>query len=296
MELLTKTKKGLFSKIKDIFSKTALTDDLYEEIEELLIQSDINIDIVSDIMKQLEIKRPKTYEITYDLIKEILVKKLDENNLDNDNKSYLLDNKKRVLFIIGVNGVGKTTSIAKIANYLIKNNKKVLIAAADTFRAAAIEQIEDWCKKLNVDLVKKTANSDPAAVVYEAMDKYISQEYDILIIDTAGRLHNKANLIKELEKMYKITINKFDKSYIESLIVLDSNTGQNAILQAKTFNEITDIKGIILTKYDGTSKAGVVISIVDMLKKPIRFLGVGEKLEDLKIFNNKEFIEGFFKK
>lgn len=298
MDLLIKKKGGFFSKIKDFFISRPITDEVYEELEEMLIQSDISFNMTLKIVEELEkeVKKQgiKDTDKMYNLLREIMINKLE---IFEENEKFLLDantNNPKIVFIVGVNGVGKTTTIAKLSNYLKNENKKVLVAAADTFRAAAVEQIKMWTDKIGVDLVEKGQNSDPASVVYEAMEKLNENKYDVLIIDTAGRLQNKINLMKELEKMYKI-ISNFNKNIdVESLLVIDSTTGQNAIEQAKVFNEVTNLTGIILTKFDGSAKGGVVFSVVDLLKKPIRFVGIGEKVEDIKIFNSKEFVKEIF--
>lgn len=290
MELLTKTKKGLFSKIKDLFSKNILTDDIYEELEELLIESDISFDMTLAIIKKLEKTSSKDKEELYKNLKNIMK----EYIVTNDNENYLKTHDKKVILIVGVNGVGKTTSIAKLSNLLKMQGKKVLVAAADTFRAAAVEQLDLWCQEIGVDIVKKENSTDPTSVVYDAISKMKNEEYDILIIDTAGRLHNKTNLMMELKKMYTVILNNYTNQDIETLLVVDANTGQNALEQAKVFDEISNLTGVILTKYDGTSRGGIVLSVTNLIKKPVRFLGIGEKVNDIKVFNNNEYIEEFF--
>lgn len=292
-DLLIKPKKGFFTKIKEFFTGEAITDDIYEELEELLIQSDIGMKMTLEIVELLEknvrSKSIKDKEIMYNELKEILSSKL-ENISDNELK--IEDNKLNVILVIGVNGVGKTTSIGKIALKLKNKGKKVIIGAADTFRAAAIEQIQIWGDKAQIDVVKHKQGSDPAAVVFDTLNVAKSKNYDVAIIDTAGRLHNKVDLMKELEKIHKIIKQSVDK--YETLIVIDSTTGQNGLEQARIFNSISDISGIILTKFDGSAKGGIIFPIVDELKKPVKFLGVGEGIDDLRNFDTKEFINEMF--
>lgn len=298
MDLLIKKKKSFFTKFKEIFISPKITEKTYEELEELLIQSDISFDmtleIVNNLEKNLKLKNVDDLNLLYDELKKIMVEKLECVNY-NDN--FLIDcaiEKPTIVFVVGVNGVGKTTSIAKISNYLKNNGKKVLVGAADTFRAAAVEQIYEWCLKNDIDIVKNEKTTDPASIVYECMEKLKLNKYDTVIIDTAGRLQNKANLMKELEKMYNMVKNKSDNVNIECLLVLDSTTGQNAIKQAKDFNDVCDLTGIILTKFDGSAKGGVVFSVTELLKKPVRFVGIGEKVNDLEIFNKEKFVNSFF--
>ncbi|CAM3100913.1 signal recognition particle-docking protein FtsY [Streptobacillus felis] len=292
-DLLIKPKKEFFTKLKEFFVGEAITDDVYEELEELLIQSDLGMkmtmEIVANLEKNVRSKGIKTKELMYDELKLLLSEKLE---VFQDNSLNIQKGKLNVILVIGVNGVGKTTSIGKIAMKLKKEGKSVIIGAADTFRAAAIEQVEKWGQRAGIEVIKQKHGSDPAAVVFDTLNTAKSKNVDVAIIDTAGRLHNKVDLMKELEKIDKIIKQNVDE--YESLIVIDSTTGQNGLEQARIFNSISDISGIILTKFDGTAKGGIIFSIVAELNKPVKFLGVGEGVEDLRVFDSKEFINEMF--
>lgn len=287
---LTKTRDGLTDKINEVL-KIAITidEDLYEELEEILITSDIGMDTTIDIIERLrnkirkeKIKDPQEVKPALkEVIRDILLEGSYEDN----------DEDKKVMLIIGVNGVGKTTSIGKIAAKNKADGKKVLLAAADTFRAAAIDQLEVWSKRAEVDLVKHQEGSDPAAVVFDAIEATKARKVDLLICDTAGRLHNKKNLMNELEKINRIIDRELSDYKKETLLVLDATTGQNAVIQAKQFMEACPIDGIILTKLDGTAKGGVVISIKQSLNIPVRYIGVGEGIDDLQKFDAEGFAE-----
>jgi len=292
---LSKTKDALTDKINETL-KLAITidEDLYEELEEILVMADIGMDTTIEIIERLKgkIRKEKindpslVYDVLKDVITEILVEGSEEKEKD--------PTKKEVLLVIGVNGVGKTTSIGKLAAKNKAEGKKVLLAAADTFRAAAIDQLEVWSERAGVDLVKHTEGSDPAAVVFDAVSASKSRNVDLLICDTAGRLHNKKNLMDELSKIGRIIDRELSDANKETLLVLDATTGQNAVIQAKQFMEACPIDGIILTKLDGTAKGGVVISIKNTLNIPVRYIGVGEGIEDLQEFNAREFAEALF--
>ncbi|NFE93845.1 signal recognition particle-docking protein FtsY [Clostridium botulinum] len=287
---LTKTRDGLTDKINEAL-KIAITidEDLYEELEEILITSDIGMDTTMDIIERLrkKIRKEKINDpqdvkpALKEVIKEIL---LEGNYEDNDDE-------KKVMLVIGVNGVGKTTSIGKLAAKNKRAGKKVLLIAADTFRAAAIDQLEVWSRRAEVDLIKHQEGSDPAAVVFDAIEASKARNTDLLICDTAGRLHNKKNLMNELEKINRIIDRELDGVKKETLLVLDATTGQNAVIQAKQFMEVCPIDGIILTKLDGTAKGGVVISIKQSLNIPVRYIGVGEGINDLQEFDAESFAE-----
>lgn len=287
---LTKTRDGLTDKINEVL-KIAITidEDLYEELEEILITSDIGMDTTIDIIERLrnKIRKEKINDpqevkpALKEVIRDILLEGSYEDN----------DEDKKVMLIIGVNGVGKTTSIGKIAAKNKADGKKVLLAAADTFRAAAIDQLEVWSKRAEVDLVKHQEGSDPAAVVFDAIEATKARKVDLLICDTAGRLHNKKNLMNELEKINRIIDRELSDYKKETLLVLDATTGQNAVIQAKQFMEACPIDGIILTKLDGTAKGGVVISIKQSLNIPVRYIGVGEGIDDLQKFDAEGFAE-----
>ena len=293
-ERLVKTKKGFFTKLKEVFTGKPIDDEMYEELEDLLIQSDLGFDMTLRVIEELEerVKKAKVKdsEEVYEILKQILREKISSENSALD----IVDGKLNIILVVGVNGVGKTTSIGKIASKLKQKNKKVIIGAADTFRAAAIEQLEEWGKRTGVEVIKQSHGSDPGAVVFDTISTARSKKYDIAIIDTAGRLHNKSDLMKELEKINKIIIQQSGEDNFEKLLVIDSTTGQNGLQQAKLFNEIVDLSGVILTKFDGTAKGGIIFAISDELKKPIKYLGVGEGIEDLREFNADEFVNAIF--
>ena len=287
---LSKTRDGLTDKINEAL-KLAITidEDLYEELEEILITSDIGMDTTVELIERLRSKIRKEKindpaEVT-PALKEVIKEMLLEDTKEEEEAD------KKVMLIIGVNGVGKTTSIGKLAAKNKGEGKKVLLAAADTFRAAAIDQLEIWSKRANVDIVKQQEGSDPAAVVFDAIEATKARDVDLLICDTAGRLHNKKNLMNELEKINRIIDRELSSYKKETLLVLDGTTGQNAVIQAKQFMEVCPIDGIILTKLDGTAKGGVVLSIKQTLKIPVKYIGVGEGIEDLQEFNAEEFAE-----
>nr|WP_207733770.1 MULTISPECIES: signal recognition particle-docking protein FtsY [unclassified Clostridium] len=293
---LSKTKDALTDKINETL-KLAITidEDLYEELEEILVMSDIGMDTTVEIIDRLKAKIRKekindpseVYPALKAVIKDILLE-------GTEGKEEDIASKKKVLLVIGVNGVGKTTSIGKLAAKSKEEGKKVLLAAADTFRAAAIDQLEVWSERAGVDLVKHMEGSDPAAVVFDAVNAAKSRNIDLLICDTAGRLHNKKNLMDELSKIGRIIDREFNDASKETLLVLDATTGQNAVIQAKQFMEACPIDGIILTKLDGTAKGGVVISIKNTLNIPVRYIGVGEGIDDLQEFDAEGFAEALF--
>ena len=294
---LATPKKGFFGKLKEMLLGKTINDDLYEELEELLIQSDIGMNMTMQLVEELESsvsrKKLKTSEQIYDELKELLKAKLIYNDEENT-KLKLKNGKLNILLVVGVNGVGKTTSIGKIAKKLKDNGKKVIIGAGDTFRAAAIEQVEEWGKRTGVEVIKQAHGSDPAAVIFDTVKTAKNRGFDVAILDTAGRLHNKRDLMKELEKINKIIREQSGETDFETLLVIDSTTGQNGLEQARIFNEIVDLTGIILTKFDGTAKGGIIFPITSELKKPIKFIGVGEGIEDLREFDKKEFVEAMF--
>ncbi len=294
-EKLFRTREGLFQKIKNIFTgRTVIDESLYEELEEILIQSDIGFDMTLKITTELEKEVSKrgitNPEDIYGVLKEVMSKFL----ITEGNKLDIVDGELNVVLVVGVNGVGKTTTIGKLAKKYKAEGKKVIVGAADTFRAAAIEQLEEWGKRADVEIVKKEQGSDPGAVVFDAIQVAQDKKADILIIDTAGRLHNKSNLMKELEKINNIILKKLGHNRYESILVIDGTTGQNGLTQAKIFNEATKLTGFIVTKLDGTAKGGIVFSISEEIKKPIKYIGVGEKIEDLREFNVKDYIEAIF--
>ncbi len=296
---LATPKKGFFGKLKEVFLGKAIDDELYEELEELLIQSDIGMnmtmELVAELERQVGKKRLKSSEDVYEELKEILKEKLISNNNENARGGLdIEEGELNVILVVGVNGVGKTTSIGKIANQLKNRGKRVIIGAGDTFRAAAVEQIEEWGKRTGIEVIKQSQGSDPAAVIFDAVSTAKNRNFDVVILDTAGRLHNKRDLMKELEKINKIIRQQSGKEKFETLLVIDSTTGQNGLEQARVFNEIVDLSGIVLTKFDGTAKGGIIFPITEELKKPIKFIGVGEGINDLREFDVKEFVEAMF--
>lgn len=289
---LTKTRDGLTDKINEAL-KLAITidEDLYEELEEILITSDVGMDTTMEIIERLRkvVREEKIND--KDLVIPTLKRIVKEMMLEGTEEKI---EDKKVMLVIGVNGVGKTTSIGKLAAKKKAEGKKVILAAADTFRAAAIDQLEVWSNRAGVDIIKQGEGSDPAAVVFDALQATKSRNADVLICDTAGRLHNKKNLMNELSKINRIIDREFGEENKETLLVLDGTTGQNAVIQAKQFMEACPIDGIILTKLDGTAKGGVVISIKQTLKIPVRYIGVGEGIEDLQVFDAEAFAEALF--
>ncbi len=290
---LSKTKNALFGQIDNVLKAFVKVDeDMLEELEELLIMSDIGVSAVEEIMDRLrdEIKsgRLKEKEQVTDALKIIL------RDMIGDGGELEMGDGLTVILVIGVNGAGKTTSIGKISNRLIKKGKRVVVAAGDTFRAAAIDQLAVWCERSGAELVKQNEGSDAAAVVYDALNYAKKRGADVLIVDTAGRLHNKTNLMNELAKINRVIDKECPGAKRENLLVLDATTGQNAILQAKEFRNAADITGLVLNKLDGTAKGGIVISIKKELGIPVKFIGVGEKIDDMQEFDADEFVEALF--
>jgi fused signal recognition particle receptor len=291
---LVKTRDSFTEKVSDILTATVkIDDDLYEELEEILITADIGVNASLYIIDELKKKIKEDKVKDPNEIKPYLKMVIKELLLNNSPNESIEDIQNKVLLIVGVNGVGKTTSIGKLANLYNSNGKKVLLAAADTFRAGAIDQLEVWSHRAHVD-IKHQEGADPAAVVFDAVKAAKARNTDILICDTAGRLHNKKNLMEELAKINRIIEREYDKAHKESYLVLDATMGQNAIVQAKQFKEVCNIDGIILTKLDGTAKGGVVISIYHELNIPVKYIGVGEQMDDLNEFSVEEFVEALF--
>ena len=290
---LTKTKNALFGSVNELLKKFVKVDeDLLDELEELLIMADVGVGATEDIIEELRDRikdgRLKEKDQVLDTLKEILA------DMIGDHQPLKLETTPSVILVIGVNGAGKTTSIGKISKRLRKSGKKVVVAAADTFRAAAIDQLEVWCQRAKVDIVKQSEGSDPAAVVFDAINYAKKKEADVLIIDTAGRLHNKTNLMNELAKINRVIDRELPGASRENLLVLDATTGQNAVIQAKEFSKAANITGITLNKLDGTAKGGIVISIKRELGIPVKFIGVGEKIDDMQEFNAKQFVDALF--
>ena len=290
---LQKTKDAVFKQVSSLFSRyTAIDDDLYDELEEILITADVGVGTTEEILDRLRdaVKQKKLTEPedARQALMDILAEMIGEGEpLD-------LSTSPAVVLVIGVNGVGKTTSIAKIANLLKKDGKKVMIAAADTFRAAAIDQIAVWADRVGVELIRQAEGSDPAAVVYDAVNAAKTRKADVLIIDTAGRLHNKKNLMDELAKINRVIGRELPNAARETLLVLDATTGQNAVIQAKEFKTAADITGLILSKLDGTAKGGIVFSIKEELNIPVKFICVGEQIDDLQFFHAEDFVRALF--
>ena len=291
---LSKTRDNIAKGIDNVFSGfSGIDDDFYEELEETLIMGDIGINATSRIIDNLR-KQVKEKHISDPAqCKELLIENIREQ-MKIDEGAYDFEDKKTVIFVIGVNGVGKTTSVGKLASNFRKNGKKVLIAAADTYRAAATEQLKEWADRAGCPIVTGREGGDPASVIYDAAFAYKSRDCDILIVDTAGRLHNKKNLMDELAKMNRIIDKELGSICRENFIVLDGTTGQNAIMQAREFGEAADLTGIILTKLDGTAKGGIAVAIVSELNIPVKYIGVGEAIDDLERFNSDEFVDALF--
>ena len=288
---LNKTKTSFDEKINNVFSNFRKVDEEFlDELEEVLIMSDIGMDtsikIISNLRERIKKEKIQDEEEVKQALREEMQKILDVTDIN-----LHLNTKPSVILVIGVNGVGKTTSIGKMANRLAKDGKKVMVAAADTFRAAAVEQLEIWAKRAGADIVKREEGVDPASVVYDAIKKTKESGADILIVDTAGRLHNKKYLMDELNKIQKVINKEMPNADKEVLLVIDGTTGQNAISQVKAFKQEADITGIVLTKLDGTAKGGVVIGIVEENKIPVKFIGVGEQIDDMEIFNSEDFVK-----
>ncbi|MDE6363925.1 MAG: signal recognition particle-docking protein FtsY [Lachnospiraceae bacterium] len=306
---MAEEKKGFFSRLKEGLTKTRdnivagidavfygaseIDDDFYEELEEILIMGDIGVNATNDIIERMKEEVKKRHLRHPSECKELLVESIKEQMRVGET-AYDFEKEQSVIFIIGVNGVGKTTSVGKLAGILKKQGKKVLIAAADTFRAAAGDQLAEWAHRAGVDMIGGTDGADPASVIYDAVNAAKARNVDVLICDTAGRLHNKKNLMEELKKMNRIIDREFPNAHRENLIVLDGTTGQNALAQAREFGEVANLTGVILTKMDGTAKGGIAVAIQSELNVPVKYIGVGETIEDLQKFNADEFVNALF--
>lgn len=291
---LTKTRDNFVKNMDYIFRGfTNIDDEFYEELEEILIMGDIGVTTTENILEDLKrkVKEQKIKEPV--ACKELLIESI-RQQMDIGEAAYEFENRTSVVLVVGVNGVGKTTTIGKLAAKLRAQNKKVLLAAADTFRAAAGEQLKEWANRSQVDMIGGQEGSDPASVVYDAVSAAKARGTDVLLIDTAGRLHNKKNLMEELRKINNIVDREFPETYRETLVVLDGTTGQNALNQAKEFSEVTDLSGIVLTKLDGTAKGGIAVAIQAELGIPVKYIGVGETIDDLEKFNAEEFVNALF--
>ncbi len=291
---LTKTRDNIVSGIDSIFSGfSSIDDDFYEEIEEILVMGDIGINATTSIIEDLKRKVKEQNIKEPSECKKLLIQSIkDEMNVGET--AYEFENRRSVVLVIGVNGVGKTTSVGKLAGKLKDQGKKVVLAAADTFRAAAGEQLAEWAKRADVDIISGQEGSDPGSVVYDAIAAAKARNADVLLCDTAGRLHNKKNLMNELGKINRIIEREYPEAYKETLVVLDGTTGQNALAQAREFEEVTDITGIILTKLDGTAKGGIAVAIHSELGIPVKYVGVGETIDDLQKFDAEEFVNALF--
>lgn len=291
---LTKAKQGITDRIDEVLkSYTKVDEELLEDLEEILITADVGVNTTMDIIEKLRGKI-KQKGITEPIKVREELKSIVEDILTNENSTLDIEPAPCIVLMVGVNGVGKTTTIGKLANRYKKDGKKVLLAAADTFRAAATEQLEIWANRTNVDIIKHQEGADPGAVVFDAIKAAKARKTDLLICDTAGRLHNKANLMNELGKVFKIVDREFPEAKREVLLVVDATTGQNAVVQAKTFKEVADITGIVLTKLDGTAKGGVVLAVKSEVDVPVKLIGVGERVEDLQDFDAKSFSDALF--
>lgn len=293
---LSKSRNGFVSGMDEVFlGYSKIDDDFYEELEEVLIMGDVGVNTTNLLIERLKEKVKQTHakvpvecrNILVDIIKEMMV-------LPED--AYEFENGNSVIMVVGVNGVGKTTTVGKLAGRMKENNKKVLVAAADTFRAAANEQLTEWAHRAGVDIVSSKEGTDPASVVFDAVSAAKARHVDVLLCDTAGRLHNKKNLMEELRKMNRIVDKEFSDARRETWVVLDATTGQNAVNQAREFNEVANLNGIVLTKMDGTAKGGIAIAIANELNIPVKYIGVGEGIDDLQKFNPDEFINALFEK
>jgi len=291
---LTKTRNNIVSGINSIFHGFShIDDDFYEELEEILIMGDLGVRATMDIIEDLKEKVKKNHIKEPIECKELLIESIKEQ-MDVGQAAYEFEHKTSVVLVIGVNGVGKTTTIGKLAGKLRDQGKRIVLAAADTFRAAAGEQLKEWAHRADADLIGGQEGSDPAAVVFDAVAAAKARKADVLLVDTAGRLHNKKNLMEELRKINRVLEREFPEAFRETLVVLDGTTGQNALAQAKEFKEVAEITGIVLTKMDGTAKGGIAVAIQSELGIPVKYIGVGETIEDLQKFNSNDFVNALF--
>ncbi len=298
VEGLTKSRDNFVNKLSVLGIKyTKISDDFYDELEEILITADVGVNTVMDFVDRLK-KRVKSENITdFEYLKEVIVDELFMIYVGDDilsSKLNIKDGETNVILFVGVNGVGKTTSIAKIANRLKKDNKKVMLIAGDTFRAGAVNQLKEWADRIKVSFYGDN-RTDPSAVIYDGLKKARDEKYDVVLVDTAGRLQNKVNLMNELDKMNRVINDILPGNPVETLLVIDATTGQNGVVQAKSFKEITNITGIVLTKLDGTAKGGIVLAIKELVNIPVKFVGLGEKEDDLITFDIEKYIYGLFK-
>ena len=291
---LSKTRASIVSGIDSIFRGfSSIDDDFYEEIEEILVMGDIGINTTTAIISNLKMEVADRHIKEPSECKQLLIDSIKKQMAVGDT-AYEFENRKSVVLVIGVNGVGKTTSVGKLAGKLKDPGKKVILAAADTFRAAAGEQLAQWANRAGVEIIGGQSGADPASVVYDAVAAAKARNADVLLCDTAGRLHNKKNLMEELRKIYRILEKEYPEAYLETLVVLDGTTGQNALAQARQFNEVANVTGIILTKLDGTAKGGIAVAIQSELDIPVKYIGVGESIDDLQKFDSDQFVNALF--
>ena len=293
---LSKTRASIVSGIDSIFRGfSSIDDDFYDEIEEILVMGDIGINTTTKIISNLKMEVAERHIKEPAECKQILIDSI-KKQMAVGETAYEFENRKSVVLVIGVNGVGKTTSVGKLAGKLKDQGKKVILAAADTFRAAAGEQLTQWANRAGVEIIGGQPGADPASVVYDAVAAARARNADVLLCDTAGRLHNKKNLMEELRKIYRILEKEYPEAYLETLVVLDGTTGQNALAQARQFNEVANVTGIILTKLDGTAKGGIAVAIQSELGIPVKYVGIGEKIDDLQKFNANDFVNALFER
>ncbi len=293
-EGLSKTRNNIVRGIDSVFSGfSSIDDDFYEELEEILIMGDIGVNAAGGILERLKAQVKEKHIKEPEQCKELLIDSIKEQMAVTDT-AYEFEHKPSIVLVIGVNGVGKTTSVGKLAWLLKSQGRKVLIAAADTYRAAACEQLTEWAKRAGVDMITGAQGADPSSVIYDAVNAAKARRVDVLLCDTAGRLHNKKNLMEELKKMNRIIDREYPEIHRENLIVLDGTTGQNALNQAREFGDVADLTGIILTKMDGTSKGGIAVAIQSEFSIPVKYIGVGEKLDDLQKFDSEQFVNALF--
>lgn len=291
---LSKTRENIVRGIDSVFSGfSSIDDDFYEELEEILIMGDIGVNATAQIVERLKQQVKEQHIKEPSECKQLLIDSIKEQ-MNVDETAYDFEKQQSIIMVIGVNGVGKTTTVGKLAGKLKNNGRKVLIAAADTFRAAAGNQLAEWARRADVPMISGSEGADPASVVYDAVNAAKARGVDVLLIDTAGRLHNKKNLMEELKKMNRIVDREFPDAHRENLIVLDGTTGQNAMVQAREFGEVADLTGIVLTKMDGTAKGGIAVAIQSELNVPVKYIGVGETIDDLQKFDSDEFVNALF--
>ena len=293
-EGLTKTRDNIVSGIDSVFSGfSSIDDDFYEELEETMIMGDMGVRATEEIIEELKQKVKENKVKDPQACRQLLIDTIREK-MDLGENAYEFENRKSIVMLIGVNGVGKTTSVGKLAGHLKAMDKKVVMAAADTFRAAAIEQLTEWANRTGCDIIAQSEGSDPAAVIFDSIAAAKARNADVLLCDTAGRLHNKKNLMEELRKIYRILEREYPDAYLETLVVLDGTTGQNALAQARQFAEVANVSGIILTKLDGTAKGGIAVAIQSELDIPVKYIGVGESIDDLQKFDADAFVNALF--